>query len=103
MLRPTIIRQSALVSSPIWGPRSDYYCQTAVGLLMWGALSDKITGLSFTTVAGPHQRSHSRVRVPRTVSGSKHPNLEGQVPVFISERNKVAHLYPRVLGSLFVA
>jgi hypothetical protein len=30
-------------------------------------------------------------------------NLEGQVPVFISPRNKVAQLYPRALGSLFVA
>jgi hypothetical protein len=31
---------------------------------MWGALSDERTGLSFTIAAGPHQRSHSRVRVP---------------------------------------
>jgi hypothetical protein len=31
------------------------------------------------------------------------PNLEGQVPVFISPRNKVARLYPQALGSLFVA
>jgi hypothetical protein len=31
------------------------------------------------------------------------PNLEGQVPVFISPRNWVAQLYPRVLGSLSVA
>jgi hypothetical protein len=30
------------------------------------------------------------------------PNLEGQVPVFISPRNRVAQLYPRALGSLFV-
>jgi hypothetical protein len=30
-------------------------------------------------------------------------NLEGQVPVFISTRNKVAQLYLRALGSLFVA
>jgi hypothetical protein len=30
---------------------------------MWGALSDERTGLSFTIAAGPHQRSHSRVRV----------------------------------------
>jgi hypothetical protein len=28
------------------------------------------------------------------------PNLEGQVPVFISLRNRVAQLYPRALGSL---
>jgi hypothetical protein len=29
------------------------------------------------------------------------PNLEGQVPVFISPRNRVAQLYPRSLGSFF--
>jgi hypothetical protein len=28
------------------------------------------------------------------------PNLESQVPVFISSRNRVAQLYPRALGSL---
>jgi hypothetical protein len=27
-------------------------------------------------------------------------NLEGQVPVFISPRNRMAQLYPRALGSL---
>jgi hypothetical protein len=31
---------------------------------MWGALSDERTGLSFTTAAGPSQRSHSLVRAP---------------------------------------
>jgi hypothetical protein len=31
------------------------------------------------------------------------PNLEGQVSVFISPRNRVAQLYPRALGSLSVA
>jgi hypothetical protein len=30
------------------------------------------------------------------------PNLEGQVPVFISSRNRASRLYPRALGSLFV-
>jgi hypothetical protein len=30
-----------------------------------------------------------------------YPNLEGQVPVFISPRNRVAQLYPQALGSLF--
>jgi hypothetical protein len=29
-------------------------------------------------------------------------NLDGQVPVFISLRNRVARLYPQKLGSLFV-
>jgi hypothetical protein len=31
------------------------------------------------------------------------PNLEGQVPVFISPRERVAQLYSQALGSLFVA
>jgi hypothetical protein len=31
------------------------------------------------------------------------PKLEGQVPVFISPRNRVAQLYSQALGSLFVA
>jgi hypothetical protein len=39
-------------------------CQTFAGLLLWGALSDERTGLSFTIAAGPHQRSRSRFRVP---------------------------------------
>jgi hypothetical protein len=30
-------------------------------------------------------------------------NLEGQIPIFISLRNRVAQLYPQALGSLFVA
>jgi hypothetical protein len=30
------------------------------------------------------------------------PNLEGQVPVFISPRNSVAQIYPQALSSLFV-
>jgi hypothetical protein len=44
--------QSASLSwnkAPIWGLRPDFYCcQTIAGLLMWGALSDEKTGLSFT-------------------------------------------------------
>jgi hypothetical protein len=38
-----------------------------------------------------------------TVSCETPPNLEGQVPVFISPRNKVAQLYPWALGSPFFA
>jgi hypothetical protein len=60
--------QSASLSwnkAPIWGLRPDLcYCQTVAGMFMWGVLSDERTGLSFTTAAGPRQRSHSRVRVP---------------------------------------
>jgi hypothetical protein len=51
--------------APIGGLQPDfYYCQTVAGLLMWGALSDEKTGLSFTIAAGPRQRSHSLIQVP---------------------------------------
>jgi hypothetical protein len=30
------------------------------------------------------------------------PNLEGQVPVFISPSNRAAQFHPQALGSLFV-
>jgi hypothetical protein len=60
--------QSASLSwnkAPIWGLGPDLnYCQTGGGLLIWGALSDKRTVLSFIIAADPRQRSHSRVRVP---------------------------------------
>jgi hypothetical protein len=80
MLRPTVSRPVCLGFKPHRGPRPDCYCsQTCAGLLMWGALSDERTGLSFTIVAGPCQRSHFRVRVPWdsrpyfTVSDSRLP------------------------------
>jgi hypothetical protein len=52
--------------TPVWRLRPDfYYCQTVAGLIVWGALSDERTGLSFTIAAGARQRNHSRVGVPR--------------------------------------
>jgi hypothetical protein len=51
--------------APIWDLLPDfYYCRTVAGLLMWGALSDLRTGLSFTIAADPRQRTHSPVWVP---------------------------------------
>jgi hypothetical protein len=40
---------------------------------------------------------------PILLSHLRLPNLEGQVSVFISLRNRIAQLYPRELGSIFVA
>jgi hypothetical protein len=76
---------------------------------MWSILSDDRMGLPFTIVAGPRQRSHSWVWVPRdswpyfTVSYSRHPQPGGPGPVYIYPRNRVAQLYTQTLGSLFVA
>jgi hypothetical protein len=64
----TINGQPASLSwnkAPIWGLRPElYYCLTVAGLLVWGALSDERTGLSFVYAAGPHPRNHFWVRVP---------------------------------------
>jgi hypothetical protein len=64
---------------------------------MRGSLSDEGTGLPLTTAAGPRQRSHSWITVPRDSRDHillpqirDSPNLEGQVPVFIFPRNRVA-------------
>jgi hypothetical protein len=47
-------------------PRAlDTQAQTVAGLHMWYALSDETTGLSFTTAASPHQRSHFWVLSPQ--------------------------------------
>jgi hypothetical protein len=65
--RVTTDGQSASLSwnkAPIWDLRPDfYYCQTVAGLLVWGALSDERTGLSFTIAPGPRQSCHFRVLV----------------------------------------
>jgi hypothetical protein len=61
-----------------------------------------------TIASGPRQSSHSWVEVPQNSTIIFYcliwdsPNLEGQVPVFISPRNRVAQLYPQALGSLFI-
>jgi hypothetical protein len=36
----------------------------SAGLLIWSALSDERTGLSFVIATGPRQRSNFLVRVP---------------------------------------
>jgi hypothetical protein len=63
-LIPTVSRPVCFdVRPPHLGPKPDfYYYQRDGGLLMWGALSDDKTGVSFTIAAGSCQRSHSRVR-----------------------------------------
>jgi hypothetical protein len=78
------VGQSVSVSSSCLKKKTKqnyYYCQIVTGLLMYGALSDERTGLSFTIAVGLSQRRHSRVRVPRnswlyfTVSDSRLPQL----------------------------
>jgi hypothetical protein len=73
---------------------------------MWGALSDERTGLSLLVLASAiilwseSHGTHDRILLSHIRDS---PNLEGQVLVFISPRNRVPQLYPQAPGSLFVA
>jgi hypothetical protein len=98
--------QSASLSwcqASIWGPRPDfYYCQTVAGLLMWSVVSNERTDLLFIIAAGPRQRSHSQVRVPRdslphfTVSDSRLPQSGGSDPrIYIPQEQGGPVIPPR--------
>jgi hypothetical protein len=66
---------------------------------MWGALSDEKSGLYFSVFAGHRQRSLSQMSPTGLVSifyclyFLDSPKLEGQVPVFISPKNRIDQLY----------
>jgi hypothetical protein len=78
-------------------------------LLMWGALSDERTGLSFIVAAGLRQRNHSRVQIPWdscpyfTASDSRLPQPGGSGPPIYIPQEQDGPVYPQALGSLFVA
>jgi hypothetical protein len=76
---------------------------------MWGALSDERTDLPFklllvlasAVIFGSESRgNHGHILLSQIRDSL---NLEGQVPVFISPWNREAQLYPKALGSLFIA
>jgi hypothetical protein len=61
---------------------------------MWRALSVERSGLQFSVVAGPRQRSLSWVWSPQdSWSYFIISIFQGQLPAFISPRNMVAQLY----------
>jgi hypothetical protein len=102
------VSQYVLVSSTLVGLTTRYYflsegcCLKFAVLFLWGALSDERTGLQFAvqSLNGP-SRAEPVTTLYCLIWDS--PNLEGQVPVFIAPRNRVAQLYPLALGSLYVA
>jgi hypothetical protein len=106
-LRLAVYRQSVHLGSSPLETHDQYFQLNTCGYSLCNILCGERMGLS-STIAGPRQRSHFRVRVPRThdhillsqIRDSS--NLEGQVPVFISPRNNVAQLCPQAIGSLFV-
>jgi hypothetical protein len=80
---------------------SERCCLKFAVLFLCDALSDERTDLLFA-VQSLNRPSRSE---PITILYCliwDFPNLEGQVPVFITPRNWVAQLYPRALDSLYV-
>jgi hypothetical protein len=72
---------------------SEGCCLEVAFLFLWGALSDERTDLQFSvqSLNGP-SRTESVIRLYGLIWDS--PNLEGQIPLFISPKNRVAQLYP---------
>jgi hypothetical protein len=83
---------------------SEWCCLKVVFLFLWGALSDDRTGLQFPvqSLNGP-SCAEPVIIIYCLVWDPPSPNLADQLIVFISPRNRVAQLYPRALGSLYVA
>jgi hypothetical protein len=97
-----LVSQYVLVSSILVGLAAIYYflseccCMKFAVLFLWGAFSDERTGLQFAvqSLNGP---SHSE---PVTILYSPiwdSPNLEGQVPVFISPQTGRPVTHPGTL------
>jgi hypothetical protein len=81
---------------------SERCCLKVAVFFLWGALSDERTDLQFAvqSLNGPIRTE--RVTILYCLIWD-FLDLECQVPVFISPRNRVAQLYPWALGSLYVA
>jgi hypothetical protein len=75
MLRPTVSRPVCLGIKHPSGPYNKIIITvtTVAGLLMWGALCEEKTGLSFTTASGPRQQVPCDPRPYFTVSNSRLP------------------------------
>jgi hypothetical protein len=98
MLRPTVSWPVCLEIEHPCGTYDQIFITVRQLRIFWcGALS--LTRGRVTVAVGPRQRSHS-ILLSQIQDIS---NLEGQVPVFISPRNRVAQLHPQALGSIFVA
>jgi hypothetical protein len=85
MLRQTVSRPVYLGVKHHLGPKTRF--------LLLAVASAVIPGSEF-------HETHDHILLSQILVS---PSLEGQVPVFISSRNRMTQLYPQALGSLFVA
>jgi hypothetical protein len=77
------------------------YSPNVTSSLMIGWVCRVLLGLASAVILRSESRgTHDHILLSQIRDS---PNLEGQVPVFISPRSRVSLLYPQALGSLFVA
>jgi hypothetical protein len=98
------VRVSQFVLAPIpLRPTDVNLCFSTEPLRLYSLcniLSDERMCLSAVILGSGSRGTHDHILLSQIRDS---PNLEGQVPVFISPRNRVAQLYPHTLGPLFVA
>jgi hypothetical protein len=106
-LWPTV-SQPVLVSSTNLGPKTGFlllsdssgFVDVRLPYKRMGLLFGIAAGLASAVIIGSEShRTHDNILLFQIQDST---NLEGQVPIFISPRKKVAQLHPHALGSLFV-
>jgi hypothetical protein len=99
------VSQYVLVSIPLWDLRTYISCRR---MAVWKLRScfcgapSLTRGSAICSVITQWSESCRIITILYCLIWDS-PNLEGQVPVFISPRNSVAQLYPQTLSALHVA